>query len=228
MTYVVIPAKGFNGAKQRLATFLRPHERARLAQAMLTDTLTACCRAQGLAGVGVVTCDRDVAKVVESLGAEVLWEPQAQGHSQAVAFGVHVCTQRGITSMLTMPADVPLLSAADVESIARVPTPPVPVVLVPNRDDLGTNALRLSPPHCLPFAFGHDSFQHHLRLAAEHHLAVVVRRLPRLALDIDAPEDLALFASLQTPCHSLQVLTELGIIERLPALPVPPTYENIL
>jgi 2-phospho-L-lactate guanylyltransferase (CobY/MobA/RfbA family) len=49
VTYVVIPAKGFNGAKQRLATFLQPHERVRLAQAMLTDTLTACCRAQGLA-----------------------------------------------------------------------------------------------------------------------------------------------------------------------------------
>jgi 2-phospho-L-lactate guanylyltransferase len=228
VTYVVIPAKGFNGAKQRLATFLRPHERARLAQAMLTDTLTACCGAQGLIGVGVVTCDREVAKVVESLGAEVLWEPQAQGHRQAVAFGVHVCTQRGVASMLTMPADVPLLTAADVETIARVPTPPVPVVLVPNRDDLGTNALRLSPPHCLPFAFGHDSFRHHLRLAAEHHLAVAVRRLPRLALDIDAPEDLALFAALQTPGHSLQVLTELGIVERLHTIAVPPTYENIL
>jgi 2-phospho-L-lactate guanylyltransferase len=228
VTYVVIPAKGFNGAKQRLATLLQPHERARLAQAMLTDTLTACCHAQGLIGVGVVTCDRGVAEVVESLGAEVLWEPQAQGHSQAVAFGVHVCTQRGIASMLTMPADVPLLTAADVEAMVHVSPPLVPVVLTPNRDDLGTNALRLSPPDCLPLAFGHDSFQRHLRLAAERHLAVAVRRLPRLALDIDAPEDLALFAAQQTSGQTLQVLAELGILERLQAIPIPPTYENAL
>ena len=154
MTYVVIPAKGFNGAKQRLATFLRPHERARLAQAMLTDTLTACCRAQGLAGVGVVTCDRGVAKVVESLGAEVLWEPQAQGHSQAVAFGVHVCTQRGLASMLTMRSTLSLFHTFPIAdrvrrasgflqtSLSKVPPnraqPPA------SRPALATNARRLS------------------------------------------------------------------------------------
>ena len=66
VTYAVIPAKAFHGAKQRLATFLTPQERFALARAMLTDTLTACCQASGLEGVGVVTCDRDVADVVKN------------------------------------------------------------------------------------------------------------------------------------------------------------------
>jgi 2-phospho-L-lactate guanylyltransferase (CobY/MobA/RfbA family) len=65
VTYAVIPAKDFNGAKQRLAAFLQPHERRVLARAMLRDTLTACTQAAGLAGVGVVTCDRDVAAVAD-------------------------------------------------------------------------------------------------------------------------------------------------------------------
>ena len=69
MTYAIIPAKGFSGAKQRLATFLQPHERRLLARAMLTDTLTACSQATGLEGVGVVTCDRDVAEVAGMFGA---------------------------------------------------------------------------------------------------------------------------------------------------------------
>ena len=103
MTYAIIPAKGFSGAKQRLATFLQPHERRLLARAMLTDTLTACSQATGLEGVGVVTCDRDVAEVAGMFGAAVLWEPQAHGHSQAVAFGVQVCRRRGSTAMLTLP-----------------------------------------------------------------------------------------------------------------------------
>jgi 2-phospho-L-lactate guanylyltransferase len=223
VAYAVIPAKGFQGAKQRLAAFLQPHERCLLARAMLTDTLTACTQARGLDGVGVVTCDPGVAEVAAALGAEVLWEPQAQGHSLAVTFGMHVCRQRGIAAMLTMPGDIPLLTAADVQAIVATPEPPVPVLLVPNRDDLGTNAIVLSPPDCLPLAFGYDSFQRHLRLAAERHLAVEVRRLSRVALDIDEPEDLALFVDQRVPCHSLQVLTTLGIIDRLAQTPWPHT-----
>src|SRR5262249_50434496 len=128
MTYAIIPAKGFSGAKHRLATFLQPHERRLLARAMLTDTLTACSQATGLEGVGVVTGDRDVAEVAGAFGAAVLWESQAQGHSQAVAFGAQVC-RRGSTSMLTLPGDLPLLTAADVQAIIAPSEPPVPLLL---------------------------------------------------------------------------------------------------
>jgi 2-phospho-L-lactate guanylyltransferase len=194
---------------------------------MLTDTLTACVQATGLDGMGVVTCDREVAEVAGACGADVLWEAQAQGHSQAVAFGVQVCRQRGSSTMLTLPGDLPLLTAADVQAMLVPPVPPVPVVLVPNRDDLGTNAIVLSPPDCLPLAFGHDSFQRHLRLAAERHLEVEIRRLPRVALDIDEPGDLALFAAQQVSCQSWQVLETLGLLARLAqAFPLQ-TYERV-
>lgn len=227
MAYAVIPAKGFTGAKQRLAIFLQPQERRVLARAMLTDTLTACAQATVLDGVGVVTCERDVADVAAALGAEVLWEPEARGHSQAVAFGVQVCRQRGIATILTLPGDIPLLTAADVQAIVAPPDPAVPVVLVPNRDDLGTNAVVLSPPDCLPLAFGHDSFQRHLLLATERQLGVEIRRLPRVALDIDEPGDLALFAAQHVSCHSLQALVTLGILERLERTFSLQSYERV-
>ncbi len=127
--------------------------------------------------------------------------------------------------MLTIPGDIPLVTPADVEAMVRAATPAVPVVLAPNRDDLGTNAMRLSPPDCLPLQFGHDSFQRHLNLAAERQLAVEIRRLPRLALDIDEPEDLALFAAHRKAGHSLDVLIELGLLERLASIPIPPLDE---
>jgi 2-phospho-L-lactate guanylyltransferase len=226
VTYAVIPAKSFTGAKQRLATFLRPDERRLLAQAMLTDTLTACAQATALRGFGVVTCDTRVADVAVALGADVLWEPQAGGHSQAVTFAVQTCQQRGLSTMLTIPGDVPCITAADVDAIVAPPHPPVSVVLVPNRDDLGTNAIVLSPPDCLPLRFGYDSFQRHLRLAVERHLVVAIRRLPRVALDIDEPEDLALFVAQHHPSHSLRVLADLGVLERLAQGPMPHTSEN--
>ncbi|MGE3541601.1 MAG: 2-phospho-L-lactate guanylyltransferase [Candidatus Tectimicrobiota bacterium] len=215
MTYAVIPVKSFDAAKQRLATFLQPHERRLLARAMLTDTLTACSQVPELAGVGVVTCDRQVAALAESLAAEVLWEPQAQGHTSAVTFGIAICMQRGISTMLTMPGDLPLLTPADVQAMLVPPDPWVPVVLMPSHDDLGTNALLLSPPDCLPLAFGYDSFQRHLRLAAERQLAVEIRRLPGVALDIDEPEDLARFAAQRVTCQSWQALVKLGVLARL-------------
>lgn len=219
MTYVVIPAKDFHGAKQRLAGLLQPHERSALARATLTDTLTACVHASGLAGIGVVTCDREVAELAESMCAEVLWEAQARGQSEAVTRGGRECLRRGISSMLTMPGDIPLLAAADVETLAAAAQSPPPVVMVPNREDTGTNALLLTPPDCLPVAFGEDSFQRHLRLCAERDLAVDVRRMPRVALDIDTPEDLAVFVAQRGPSHSLQVLADLGVLERCSIAP---------
>ena len=221
MTYVVIPAKDFHSAKQRLAGLLQPHERSALARATLTDTLTACVQAAGLAGVGVVTCDREVAELAESLQAEVLWEADARGQSEAVARGGRECLQRGIPSMLTMPGDIPLLTTADVEELAAAAQSAHPVVLVPNREDTGTNALVLSPPDCLPVAFGDDSFRRHLRLCAEHGLSVDVRRMPRVALDIDTPDDLTTFVTQRAPTHSLQALTDLGVLERFAAAPCP-------
>jgi hypothetical protein len=49
--------------------------------------------------------------------------------------------------------------------------------------------------------------------------------LPRLALDIDEPEDLAFFAAHRQAGHSLDVLTRLGLLERLASIPIPPLYE---
>ena len=227
MTYVVIPAKDFHGAKQRLAGLLQPHERSTLARATLTDTLTACAQATGLAGIGVVTCDREVAGLAESLHAEVLWEANARGQSEAVARGGRECRQRGIPSMLTMPGDIPLLTTADVEELAAAALPAHAVVMVPNRDDSGTNALVLSPPDCLPVAFGSDSYRRHLRLCAENGLSVDVRRMPRVALDIDTPDDLATFIAQRAPTHSLQALTDLGVLERFAAAPCPVVSDRL-
>ena len=178
-------------------------------------------QAEGLAGIGVVTCDREVAELAESLRAEVLWEAQARGQSAAVARGGRECLRRGIPSMLTMPGDIPLLTAADVEALASAALASAAVVLVPNREDTGTNALVLTPPDCLPVAFGDDSFRRHLRLCAERDLAVDVRRMPRVALDIDTPEDLAVFVAQRVPSHSLQALTDLGVLERCTVAPCP-------
>lgn len=226
MTYAIIPAKGFKGAKQRLAAILHPEERRQLARAMLTDTLLACAKSRLLRGFAVVTCDPTVAEVAVHCQADVIWEPRAGGHSQAVAYAVATCQQGGHASLLTIPGDLPLITPDDIDAIVTPAVPITPVVMVPNRDEMGTNAMRLSPPDCLPLQFGYDSFQRHLRLAAERQLRVDVRRYPRVALDIDEPADLALFAAQPSYGASYRLLDDLGILPRLAQQGITYTQEN--
>jgi hypothetical protein len=56
---------------------------------------------------------------------------------------------------------------------------------------------------------------------------VEIRRLPRVALDIDEPGDLALFAAQRVSCHSLQALARLGILERLERTFTLPRHERV-
>jgi 2-phospho-L-lactate guanylyltransferase len=226
VTYAVIPAKGFQGAKQRLAAILHPEERRQLAKAMLTDTLLACGQSRLLAGFAVVTCDPTVAEVAATCEADVIWEPKAGGHSQAVTYAVTICLQRGKSSLLTLPADLPLITSDDIDAIVSLADPKTAVLLVPNRDEMGTNAILLSPPDCLPLQFGYDSFQRHLRLAAERQLRVDIRRYPRVALDIDEPEDLALFAAQPSNSFSYRLLDALDILPRLAKQGASRTQEN--
>ena len=65
------------------------------------------------------------------------------------------------------------------------------MVIVPDRHGAGTNALLLSPPDIVDFAFGPGSRQTHADRARRAG-AVLVELDGPLALDIDTPEDLLL------------------------------------
>ena len=52
----------------------------------------------------------------------------------------------------------------------------------------------------MPLRFGADSFFPHLAAAKRQGIEPTVLKLPRIALDIDTPDDLALF--LATPSHT--------------------------
>ena len=65
------------------------------------------------------------------------------------------------------------------------------VALVPDRHGGGTNALLVSPPGIIPFAFGHGSRARH-EAAARAAGAAYVELDGELGLDVDTPEDLLL------------------------------------
>jgi 2-phospho-L-lactate guanylyltransferase len=88
-----------------------------------------------------------------------------------------------------VPGDVPLIAPDDLLTIyGSAPEPGS--VIVPSRDKRGTNAILRRPAALFSLRFGNDSFMPHLGAAIATHTTSLVLSLPRLALDIDTPEDL--------------------------------------
>jgi 2-phospho-L-lactate guanylyltransferase len=206
-TWAVVPVKALAGAKQRLACLLPPGARRRLMLAMLEDVLAALRQVEALGPVLVVTPDAEVASVALARGALVLRESCAAGHSAAASAGFAEAHARGAWRALTIPADAPLVTPAELRALhdGAPPSPsprlrgegrgegqpPAPsLTLVPSRDGDGTNAILVSPPDAFTPSFGPGSFARHLAQAAADGIACRTLSLPGLGLDIDEPSDL--------------------------------------
>lgn len=188
MIVAAVPIKDLSAAKQRLARVLTLGERDQLARAMLHDVLRALAAA-ALDRVWVVTRDPAVAAIARAQGAEVLIEAENRGHTAAVALAQTEAARRGVRVFLTVPGDVPRVTADEVRELAGAAGEGAPA-FVPSRSGLGTNGVALAPPDTMALTFGEPSFERHLETARRRRLAPRVLVLPGLGLDIDGPEDL--------------------------------------
>ena len=186
---VAVPVKDLTHAKQRLTSVLSVAERGDLARAMLGDVLRALAAAD-LECVWVVTRDPAAAAIARSLGAEPVSEAENRGHTAAVALAQAEAARRGARVFLTVPGDVPCVTAGELRQIVDGVREGAPV-FVPSRSGLGTNGVALAPPGAMALTFGEPSFARHLETARQRGLTPRVLALPGLGLDVDAPEDLA-------------------------------------
>lgn len=218
--WVVVPLKNLNNVKTRLSPVLSPSERAELLLCMGKDVLTAATAVPEIKGTVVVSCDERVMEMAEACGAIVLEEPGNAGHSAAVAFGAHWLKTRGERSFVQVPADIPLVLPAHFSQLIRSHEKmdgDRKVSIVPSHDYGGSNCVICTPPDALPLEFGSDSFRRHLEAAKKAGVAIEVREVPEIALDIDDPQDLARFAALPATTRTHAFLASTGIIARLNA-----------
>jgi 2-phospho-L-lactate guanylyltransferase len=202
---LAVPVKDLVNAKQRLIPALSPSERRELARAMLEDVLEAAVAALPGA-VLVVTTDPEVEAVAGGVGALCLTESANRGHTAAVAFAQREATARGAARFVTLPGDVPCVTAREIatlcDTLAEVPG----VVFVPSRSGRGTNAVLLAPPDAMPLTFGEPSFENHLNTARAAGLTPRVLELPGIGLDVDAPDDLPELLRLGPATRSARLL----------------------
>jgi 2-phospho-L-lactate/phosphoenolpyruvate guanylyltransferase len=194
MRALLLPIKDLRQAKQRLAPLLNPEERFALAQAMLADTIRAVRDVRRADKIFVVTNYIPAMQAAEANGWELLREEQQISESVSVDAASQNCAERGVTSLLRLPLDVPLVHASDIDELLEIDCAAPALVIVPSRDGTGTNAILRTPPALFPSHFGSGSFAKHCTEARRVGAQIVVRRNARLEMDVDDEADLCTLA----------------------------------
>jgi 2-phospho-L-lactate guanylyltransferase len=213
--WAVVPVKDLQHAKQRLAGALDAAERRALFAAMLEDVLGALAASDGLAGILVVSRDPQAQDLAVRYGARVLVEPANRGHTAASTLGAATLAREGAVGMLQLPADLPLLTPADVAAVLQAHAAAPAITLAPSRDRRGSNAVACSPPDLLPLRFGDDSFHPHLERARALGIAPQIVERPGIALDVDTPADLRAFLAAPSATRAYAYLMRSGIVGRI-------------
>jgi 2-phospho-L-lactate guanylyltransferase len=196
--WAIIPVKETTGAKQRLAPALSAPLRQRLALAMLEDVLEAVAGVAGLGGAILVTVDPEAERLARRYGMQTIADGAHNGHTGAVNAGARYLVSHGRHTMLTLPGDLPLVTAVEITQLVAAHGLAPAFTIAPAHDDLGSNAILMSPPQAVPLRFGEDSFFPHLAAARAQGIEPCVLRLPGIAFDIDNPQDLHHFARLRS------------------------------
>ena len=190
MRALLLPIKDLRNAKKRLMDVLTPAERFALAEAMLADTIGAVRGVRCAEKIFVITNYEPAMKLAEENGWEILPEEQQISESHSVDAASKLCEKRGVSGLLRLPLDVPLIRSSDIDELLGVECQAPSLVIVPSRDGTGTNAMLRTPPTLFPSHFGTGSFAKHLGEAENSHAQVIVRRNVRLEMDVDDESDL--------------------------------------
>ncbi len=193
-TFAIIPVKTLRRSKSRLARALKAPVRAALTKSILSCTLDLLQQVDRITYTLVISSDITVLDLARSKQAIDLVESES-GLNAAIKQAVTWSMSRGAESILIVPSDLPLITANDFEAMFDLAIEPRCVVIAPDRRGEGTNALLVRPPDAIDFAFGATSFHTHSARAKDRGLALHVYESASIGLDLDVPDDLALYRS---------------------------------
>jgi len=216
MRALLLPVKDLQHAKKRLTGVLTLEERTALAEAMLADTLRAIRDVRHAEKIFVITSYGPAINLAREFGWEVLHEERQISESDSVDAASRICEQREVRTLLRLPLDLPLVQSRDIDELLGIDCAAPALVIVPSRDGTGTNAMLRTPPCLFPSRFGEGSFAKHLAAAENTGARILVRRNPRLEMDVDDESDLrALLERDLTGTETGRWLNTSGVAARL-------------
>lgn len=215
--WAVLPVKSLNKVKTRLSPILSPVERIDLFKCMLHDVLSSLVEVGEIERVMVVTCDPQVVEITSRFNVAILNSPGDAGHTAAVGHAARWLISRGIDGFLQVPADIPGVTPrelADVLAVHRSRRGPA-FTISPSHDHGGSNCVVCSPPDVIDLSFGNDSFRRHMGIARAAGVDCSIVEWPGIALDIDAPQDVAEFLASDSLTKTYRFLSTSDIGRRV-------------
>jgi 2-phospho-L-lactate guanylyltransferase len=187
---IIVPHRGLEQAKTRLATSLSPEERIFLASQLLQRVLKVACEVTD--DVVVISPSRALREIVEPSGARLAVQ-RGMGLNEGLEQARFDALADAVETMVILHGDLPNLQATDVETlIGSLGSDGAPgVAIAPDRAGTGTNGLVLRPPGVIGFRFGPGSFARHVAEVERAGVPLVAVNTTGLAFDLDTPEDLA-------------------------------------
>jgi 2-phospho-L-lactate guanylyltransferase len=199
---IVIPIRSLSDGKTRLSPVLDPAARSALTREMLDRVVRAALGTVSRAEVVVISPDPDALAEVGRVDPSIrliLQDSKRPGLNPALEQAATAMRESGVSTVLILPADLPLVSSADIDNLLRRDAP---VVIAPDRHRMGTNALMVRLDafgEPFVFQFGEESFGKHQDEAGRLGVDAVTATAPGTSFDLDTPEDLARLDALRSP-----------------------------
>ncbi len=183
--HALIPVKSLTNAKSRLAKYLTQEQRNTLVLTMLDHVLEVLTSCSQITKIIIVTPDEKIKKYVLDKGLSVEVETQ-HGHNKSLTQAAKKETSD--TKLLTLSADLPLLSKKDIEQMIQL-SQDCDVVIAPSKDN-GTNAILEKSPLILPYLFGINSFENYKNESKKRKLSFKIYKSKTISFDVDTIEDM--------------------------------------
>src|SRR5699024_3686621 len=156
-TRIIVPHRGLEAAKTRLASTLTPQQRVQLARSLLERVLDVACRVSD--DVIVISPSLPLAEVVDPTGAQLVVQ-RGMGLNAGLDQARFDAVMEGVGTLVVIHGDLPNLRPSDLEALigALSPDDSPGVAIAPDRAGTGTNGLVLRSPDIIGFRFGRGSF----------------------------------------------------------------------
>jgi len=194
--WAIVPVKPLRRGKSRLAGMLTEDQRTSLNRFLLEHILTTLNDVEEIEHTLVVSRDPTALALTRSMGGRTVLEGGAPQFNTALKRATAVAKIHGAHAVLILPADLPLITPADVRKLLKHGRKPPVVVIAPDRRDNGTNGLLVNPAGLIEYCYGPASNYRHAERATEAGARVITVPSKSIGLDLDFPDDLDLVGGL--------------------------------
>lgn len=189
--FAVIPVKRFESSKSRLKFWLTDESRVKLAELLLTDTLSTLVKSAAIDTIVVVSGDERAKHICAKVGAKFLRQDIDDGVNEAVMAADEFSIKNGAKATIVVPSDLPLLQPENIDLVARISEHcDKCIVICPSLRHDGTNILLRKPINLIKTYYDENSYARHIQEAIQVKASIFAILSDSVMIDLDTKHDI--------------------------------------